>query len=245
VNMHIRAANVHYFKFLATNAVADIGVDNGIVRLKNVSLQNAGGSLQIKGLLNHNNFAVSTQVNHVNVNHFFNSFDNFGLKAITAENLKGFLSAKADISGRINNTGGLVPLSINGTVGLQLENAALINYQPLISVGKFAFPFRNLHNITIARLDAKFDIAGEKITINPMQLNSSVLNADVAGVYSLGSGTNITLDVPLRNPGKDAGITDTAKLAKRRNRGIVLHIRAADDASGKLKIGWNKDHNLL
>jgi len=61
----------------------------------------------------------------------------------------------------------------------------------------------------------------------------------------LGSGTNITLDVPLRNPGKDAGITDTAKLAKRRNRGIVLHIRAADDASGKLKIGWNKDHNLL
>ena len=245
VNMHIRAANVHYFKFLATNAVADIGVDNGIVRLKNVSLQNADGSLQIKGLLNHNNFAMSALVNQVDVNHFFNSFDNFGLKAITAENLKGFLSAKADISGRINNTGGLVPRSINGTVGLQLENAALINYQPLISVGKFAFPFRNLHNITIARLDAKFDIAGEKITINPMQLNSSVLNADVAGVYSLGSGTNITLDVPLRNPGKDAGITDTAKLAKRRNRGIVLHIRAADDASGKLKIGWNKDHNLL
>jgi hypothetical protein len=245
VNMHIRAANVHYSKFLATNTIADIAVDNGIIRLKNVSLQNAGGSLQINGLLKYNNFSVNALVNHVDVHHFFDSFDNFGLKAITADNLKGSLSAKAVVSGRIKNTGELVPLSVNGAVSLQLENAALINYRPLISVGKFAFPFRNLHNITIPRLDARFDIAGDKITIHPMQLNSSILNADVAGIYSLGSGTNITLDVPLRNPGKDAGITDTVKLAKRRNRGMVLHIRAADDASGKLKIGWNKDHKLL
>lgn len=78
-----------------------------------------------------------------------------------------------------------------------------------------------------------------------MKFNSSVLNADVAGTYGLKNGTDITLDVPLRDPGKDAGITDTVKLAKRRNRGIVLHIRAKDDETGKLKIGWNKDHKLI
>ncbi|WP_449435986.1 hypothetical protein [Pedobacter steynii] len=37
-----------------------------------------------------------------------------------------------------------------------------------------------------------------------MQINSSLLNMDIAGIYSMSTGTNITLDVPLRNPKKDA-----------------------------------------
>jgi hypothetical protein len=138
-----------------------------------------------------------------------------------------------------------VPGSIFGTANINLQNAALLNYNPLINVGKFAFPFRNLKEITIPSLVAKFDIQGEKIVINPMQLNSSVLNADIAGVYGLKNGTDITMDVPLRNPKKDENIVDSVKLAKRRNRGVVLYIRAKDDEAGKLKIGWNKDHKIL
>ncbi|ASU33726.1 AsmA family protein [Mucilaginibacter xinganensis] len=247
--IHINAANVHYNKFLATDAVADLHLSDDGVQISNASVKHAGGSLKLRGNIyqdkTQNHFNLNTTVNNVNVREFFLAFDNFGLTDITYQNLKGFLSSTTKITGRLSNAGGLVPLSIFGTSSINLQNAALLNYKPLINVGKFAFPFRNLREITIPRLDANFEIRGDKIVINPMQLNSSVLNADIAGTYGLKTGTDITMDVPLRNPKNDADITDSVKLAKRRNRGVVLHIRASDDESGKLKIGWNKDHKIL
>ncbi|MNL49050.1 hypothetical protein D3C87_1719550 [compost metagenome] len=76
-----------------------------------------------------------------------------------------------------------------------------------------------------------------------MQINSSLLNMDVAGVYSLTTGTNIAVDVPLRNPKKDADITDKEELKARRMKGIVLHLLATDGEDGKIKIKLNKNRN--
>jgi hypothetical protein len=249
VGMHIRAANVHYFKFWATDATADLFLNHNGLSLKNVSAKSSGGSLKINAALARqspqSNFDLNAVISNVDIHEFFDAFDNFGIKGITYKNLEGLLSAYTQITGKIANTGSVVPGSINGTVTLNLKNGALLNYQPLIGVGKFVFPFRNLHNIVIPNLDGKFDIQGKNIIINPMQISSSVLNADVAGTYSLGNETDITLDVPLRDPKKDATITDTVKLAKKRYKGVVVHVRAKDDGTGKIKIGRNKDYKLL
>ncbi|WP_295767562.1 AsmA family protein [uncultured Mucilaginibacter sp.] len=245
VEMHMEVAKVYYKKFLATDVRANLLTTGDGIIIKDVGLKHANGALRLNGKLmqgnNLNNFNINTTVSSVDIRQFFYSFDNFGIKDITYENLKGYLSAKANISGGIKDNGSLVPRSIHGTTYVSLRNSALLNYQPLIKVGKFAFPFRDLKNIEIPKLDAKFDIQGDKIIINPMQLNSSVLNADIAGVYGLTKGTNIAFDVPLRNPKKDAEITDKEELKKRRYRGIVLHLAAKEDETGKVKIGFNKD----
>ena len=247
--MHVRAANVHYFKFLATDATADLQLSKDGLQLNNVSLKHAGGFLKINaGLIQgstKNHFTVSTTISKVNVREFFYAFDSFGLKDLTDQNLKGFLSARANITGYVNNAGALIPGSVDGTMDINLQNGVLVNYQPLISIGKFAFPFRNLHNISIPVLDAHFEIHNRMVTIHPFQITSSLINADVAGVYGLTNGTDITIDVPLRNPGKDSTITDANERAKKRNKGIVVHLRAKDDGTGKVKIGRNKDYKLL
>jgi len=93
--------------------------------------------------------------------------------------------------------------------------------------------------ITIDNLNGKFDLLGEKIRINPMQINSSILNMNVVGIYGFTKGTSIALDVPLRNPKKDEDITNKQELKERRMKGIVLHILASDGDDGKIKIGWN------
>ncbi|RYE21629.1 MAG: hypothetical protein EOP42_25595, partial [Sphingobacteriaceae bacterium] len=62
-------------------------------------------------------------------------------------------------------------------------------------------------------------------------------------IYGLNNGTNIALDVPLRNPKKDEDITSKQELKDRRMKGIVLHILASDGENGKIKIGWNKNHD--
>lgn len=243
--LHLRVAKVYYKKFLATDATADILLADNAMKVRNVSLKSAGGSLNLSGLILQgpvNNFAVSANVKHVNTSAFFASFSNFGLKDFTSNNLQGFLSARADIKGGIKNTGDLVPKSIKGFAQVDFTEGALIKFAPIKSVGKFAFPFRDLDNITFGDLKARFDINGDKINIAPMKINSSVLNMDVEGVYSLSTGTNIALDIPLRNPKNDNKITNDAEREKKRMRGIVLHILATDGDNGKIKIKWNKNH---
>ncbi|AMR30836.1 AsmA family protein [Mucilaginibacter sp. PAMC 26640] len=244
-DMHMRINELHYRKFLATDVNADLLMSEDGIRINGVSLKNAGGSLKLTGNLvqkgNLNDFIMATDVNNVDIRSFFESFDNFGLKDLTSQNLRGFLSAKTSTTGSITNTGDVVKHSIRGKVKIDLRNGALINYGAIKSVGKFVFPFRDLNNIQLKPLQGDFDIKGDKIVINPMEISSSVLNVDVAGIYGLTSGTDIALDIPLRNPEKDKEITDAAELSKRRFKGIVVHIRAHEE-NGKLKIGWNGNH---
>lgn len=245
VNMNLSVDKVYYERFLATNAKAKLLLSEAGINIKDVSVKHAGGSLKLNGTISQkgvvNRFKINTVLSNVDIKNFFYSFSNFGLKSLTSKNLKGYLFAKTNISGGITNQGKLMPNSMNGSVVFDLKKGALLNFDPIISVGKFAFPFRDLNNITFTNLNGKFDIRGQKITINPMQINSSLLNMDVAGVYSMSTGTNITVDVPLRNPKKDADITDAAEKKTRRMKGIVLHLLATDGEDGKIKIKLNRN----
>jgi len=245
VNMHVTVDKLYYNKFLATHANAELLLSESGISLKNGSVKHAGGSLKINGHLsqkgNLNRFTMSTTLSNIDVRDFFYSFDNFGLTSLTSKNLKGYLFSKTNLSGGITDQGNLVANSIQGDLVFNLKRGALLNFDPLINVGKFAFPFRDLNNVTFDNLNGKFNIKGHKITISPMQINSSLLNMDIAGVYSLSTGTNIALDVPLRNPKKDVDITDVDEKKSRRMKGIVLHLLATDGEDGKIKIKLNRN----
>lgn len=246
VNMKLRVDKLYYNKFLATNAGADILLVEEKIILKNAGLKHAGGALVINGQMEQNGtvnkYKLNAVVNNVDVKRFFAAFDNFGLESLGSKNLAGVLSSKADVSGGITSSGAIVPKSMQGKVAFTLKKGALIDFEPVKNVGRFAFPFRKMDTITFSRLDGRFNIKGDKVAIQPMQINTSVLNMDVAGVYSFGKGTKINVDVPLRNPKKDKNITDEKELAKRRNRGIVLHLLAEDDPeTGKVKVKLGKD----
>ncbi len=245
VNIHLDVAKVYYNKFLATNAKADLLLSESGIVIKNASVKHAGGSLTLHGRVVQkgklNRFNVNTVLSNVDIRHFFYSFDNFGMKTLTSKNLSGYLFSKTNLSGGITDRGELVANSMSGSLVFNLKKGALLNFEPIINVGKFAFPFRDLNNITFENLNGEFQIRGHKITIHPMQINSSLLNMDVAGVYSLSTGTNISIDVPLRNPKKDADITDREELKARRMKGIVLHLLATDGEDGKIKIKLNRN----
>ncbi len=240
VAMNFQVDKIYYNKFSATNAKADILLSETGISVKNATVNHAGGIVKLDGSMlqgeKHNTFSMNTNVSRVDIQKFFYSFNNFGMESLSSKNLKGFLYSKALIAGSISNDGKLIANSMNGTVSFDLREGALVGFEPIKSAGKFAFPFRDLDNITFSNLNGKFDINGELIKIYPMQISSSVLNMDIAGIYSFGKGTNIALDVPLRNPKRDKDIIDEEKLEERRNRGIVLHLLATDGDDGKIKI---------
>jgi hypothetical protein len=237
--INMRVDKVYYNKFLGTDATADVFLSDAGLYLKNVSLKHAGGSIKLDGSVTQigkiNRFAVNTTVANVSIRDFFYSFDNFGLKTPTYKNLRGNFFTKTNVTGNITAEGKVVPGSMQGNIVFDLKNGALVNFDAVQSVGKFAFPFRDLKNITFNNLNGKFDIRGEKVTINPMLINSSVLNMNIEGVYAVGAGTNIYLDIPLRNPKKDAEIADKKERRERRMKGIVVHILATDGDDGKIK----------
>lgn len=235
----LRVDKIYYNKFTGTDATADIILSEDGVFLKNASLKHAGGIVKLNGSLaqkdNLNRFAVNTVVSNVSIRDFFYSFDNFGLQSLTYKNLRGVFSTKTNVTGSMTNAGKIVPRSINGNVNFNIRKGALVSFDAVKNIGKFAFPFRDLDNITFDNLNGNFKLKGEKITIEPMKISSSLLNMDIQGIYSMGKGTNIYLDVPLRNPKKDAEITDKQEVKERRMKGIVVHVLATDGDDGKIK----------
>ena len=247
VDMTLRIDKLYYNRFLATNARADVLLTDDGVIIKDAGLAHAGGTVLLNGSMEQtgksNRYMLDAVVNNVDINRFFYAFNNFGMETLQADNLKGLVTSRAKIAGYITDAGNLVPKSMSGSVTFGVKNGRLIDFEPVRNVGKFAFPFRDMENIEFYDLNGRFDVKGEKVTIQPMKINSSVLNMDIEGIYSFGKGTQIYIDVPLRNPKKDKDITDEKELAKRRNRGIVLHLKAVDDEDGKVKIklGGKKD----
>jgi hypothetical protein len=245
VQIQLKVNQAIYNRFVATNLNAGISLLNDGIYFNKINVSHAGGSLSLSGNIKQsgaiNKFSINSIISKVNVKEFFYAFENFGQTSITNQNIKGYLSAKVNASGSITEKGNVVSRSMYGQVIFNLSNAALIGFEPLQKVQKLAFANRDFSNIAIENLDGTFTLMGDKIAISPMQVNTSVLNFNMTGIYGLNNGTDIAMDIPLRNPKKDENITDVAQKKLSRMKGIVLHLKAVEE-EGKLKIKWNKDH---
>lgn len=247
INIQLNVNKAIYNRFVATNLVANIALLNDGIYFNQINVNHAGGKLNLKGNIKQtgaiNKFSINTTISRVNVKEFFYAFDNFGQQSITNKNLKGLISAKVNASGSMTQKGNMIKRSMFGNVVFNLKNAALVNFEPLKKVGKFAFPNRDLANITMDKLDGTLALRGDKILISPMQINTSAINLNMKGTYGLTTGTDIAMDIPLRNPKKNEGIIDKDELALARMKGIVLHLKAIDDGKGGMKVRWNSDHD--
>ena len=230
-----------YKSFTADDLVARATLAQSGIILQQVQIRNGGGTLLISGSVNqaaaNNPFHIKATVRDADVSKLFASFDNFGQDAIIAANLAGRISADADVSGTVTDEGTMLKNSLNGGVTFRLENGQMNHFAPLEKVGKFIFKKRNLSALTIRSLTGRLDVMGQKIFIRPMSIQTSAIDMNVQGVYGLGGGTDIYMEVPLRNP-EGEGVGPIGKLL-RRGKGFVLHLRA-QDADGKgVRIGWD------
>ncbi|GAA0563250.1 AsmA family protein [Chitinophaga japonensis] len=236
VNMQVQLDRLSYRRFSARQVQADLGLTQTDIRLRRISLSHAGGTLLLNGEVrpngNNNRFRLDADISNVQIDRLFYAFENFGMQTLTSRNLKGLLSARADITGNLHDNGQLAPGSLFGTLRFELKQGALVHFAPLEDIGTFFFRKRNLSYITFDRLRNTLQLKGNRIIIPPMQISSSALDMDVNGVYGMPTGTDIYMDVPLRNPEKET---------RKKGRGIVLHLRATDDnKDGKVKIKLGK-----
>lgn len=241
VSVDLNVDRLHYRSFTGKQIRAKIRMDHDRLAVSDAHLENSGGRLDLSGSLSrsgsNNRYEVQVSADRVNVNHFFKEFENFGMQSLKEENLSGRFFLRARLSGQLLDNGELKSNTMAGNVAFTLKNGRLRDFEPIRSVGKYAFPNRNLDTISFKELNGAFSLRGNKVDLEPLSVSSSVLNLDLSGVYSFGKGTRLFIDVPLRDPKRDRDITDPEELARRRNRGVVLHLLAEDDQkTGKVKI---------
>jgi hypothetical protein len=133
-----------------------------------------------------------------------------------------------------------VPNSLEGKVRFKLVDGRLINFEPLGTIAKIIFFNRDLTNIKIEPLSNTLDIRNSNIIINPMLVQTSVINIFTEGVYGIPTGTDILIQVPLRNPKKDLNKNNEKMTEKDLKKGIVINLRATDENTGKVKIKLGK-----
>lgn len=240
VNLNLSLDKLIYQRFIAQQVKADLSLTQTSIRLNQIALVHAGGNIHLSGDIlqngNNNRFKINTDINSVHVDQLFYAFNDFGMQTLNSRNLRGILSAKANISGNMYDNGKIAPKSLYGNVAFELKQGALIHVSQLEDIGNIAFRKRDMGNITFENVKNNLTIQGDKVIVPPMQINSSVLYMDVSGVYGITSGTDLYIDVPLRNPKRDEDIDDKEMKKKRRTKGIVLHLHATDDGNGKVKI---------
>lgn len=243
--LNLKADKMVYSKLEATNAKATILLLNNKLIVKNGWVKSSGGIISFDGQLAPygDNFLLESnaKINRVDISRFLTSLNNFGIQSFKPKNIKGFLTASASLKGTLLSGGQLKTNSLSGAAKFDVSQGALVNFEPITNIGKFAFPFRNVNNIVFRDLSGNFKINGDLVDVNDLKVSSSVLNLDVNGVYSFNRGTNLAITIPLRNPKKDELITNKIERAENRNKGIVLHLLAVD-VGGKIKIRWNKNH---
>lgn len=241
-SMDARIDRMLYKTFNAHDVIARATFAQSGIRLEKVQVRHGGGSLNISGNIDqaaaNNPFHIKTTVTKADVAELFSSFNNFGQTAITSENLRGLINADADVTGNITDAGSILKNSFNGFVRFRLEHGAILRFAPFEKLGQFAFKKRNLSAVEVKELQGQLDLKGSKILIQPMSIQTSAINMNVQGVYGLNGGTDIFIEVPLRNPEREGARTPVGMLL-RRGKGIVLHLRAQDPTGEGVKIGWD------
>lgn len=203
----------------------------------------AGGTMSLGGQLLNTGAAIHTaSVNttfvNVDVQKIFYAFDNFGQDGITSQSLEGKLTAKANASFVMNDEGKLFPSSTTGNIDFSLKNGALNNYEPIKKIQDFIFKKRDFDNIRFAELKDHLDINKGEVTINRMEIQSSVLSLFVEGLFSQKGNTDISIQVPLSNLKKRKEDYDPENIGtdKKGGRSIFLRGRPGSDGNVNFKL---------
>lgn len=240
LHVKLKANSIHYKKFTAGNLVADISMLQDRYIFNNVAMNHSGGSISMNGSLvqngrNYNTAALNATFHNVDVAQVFTAFENFGQTGIEAANLEGKLTAAINSKMHITDGGKALPETMESEIEFSLKNGALKNFEPIKKIQDYIFKKRDFDNIRFAELKDKLVIRNRDITINRMEIQSSVLSLFVEGVYSMKGNTDISIQVPLKNLKKRKDDYKPENIGTDAKTGSSIFLRGRPGKDGNIK----------
>ena len=241
MQLDLQAKQLNYKKFAATNIRTVMELDEDAINVKDLTLDEAGGTIKAQGSVRNqiasNPFSFKATFRHVDMSKLLAAFNNFGQNAITDKNIQGSLDASIDLKGEVTEKFQVISDSTKGQVDFNLREGRLVQFEPVQKISQTVFKNRNFSDIQFADLHDRLSIAGKTITINRMEIQSSVMNMFVEGTYNMKKGADLSIQVPLSNLSPGDKVPENRGTDSRTGVSAVLRAKNGDD--GKLKITWD------
>lgn len=245
VHLKLDAADISFQNFSGAHARADLVFQGDRIRLNSMTVEQGSGNLDLRATLTRkpdgkaNPLTLESHLEHVDINGLFRSFDDFGQKAITGNNLKGSVNADIRLTGLLTNKAAIVPNSCKGMVDFSITDGQLVDFDPMEKVLEKIFKKRDFSQIRFATLQNLLEVDSTLVTLHRMEIRSTAFTLFAEGTYDLKKGTDMSLQVPLSNL-KEKDIDSPPESRGNDSRaGLSLRLRAKTGEDGRLKISWD------
>jgi hypothetical protein len=243
MELNVRAGQFVYNKFSATDLRTSLELNDDAINIRDVQLKHAGGAIEAHGVLRNetssNPFSFQATLVQLDLARVLDAFDNFGQKAINSQNIQGILSADMNLQGEVTQKLQLIPDSTRGQIDFNLQQGRLVHFEPLQKISQTVFKNRNFSDIRFADLHDLFVVKANRITINRMEIRSTLITMFVEGEYDMKRGADLSIQVPLSNlKNREADhLPENRGIHSKTGPSAMLRAKNGDD--GKLKISWD------
>jgi hypothetical protein len=251
IHLSLDAADISFENFSGAHAKADLVFQDDEIRLKSMTVEQGSGVLDLRATLTRrpdgdaNPLTLESHLAHVDIPALFRSFDDFGQKAITGQNLKGSISADVRMTGLLTNKAAIVPNSCKGTVDFSITDGQLVDFAPMEKINEKILKKRDLSQIWFAQLQNRLDIDSSTVRLHRMEIQSTAFTLFAEGTYDWKKGTDMSLQVPLSNLKERAIDSPPESRGNDSKAGLSLRLRARTGEDGKLKISWDPFRKAL
>ena len=217
-------------RFKAMNFNGQLNYNNRKFSVSEATLQSMKGMVTGGILIDASNpskvkFTANGQLEKVQIEEVFSSFDNFGQQLLTNQHLKGVCSADIRFSSLWSEKWKPDLSSIQAGVDISIEQGELINFKPVYALSNF-IRVEELNHIRFSSLKNEIEIKDRKILIPEMEIKSSALNLNLSGIHGFNNVIDYHFNLLLRDV-----LSKKARKAKKENDEFGGHVK--DDGLGR------------
>ena len=197
---------------IGKNLVGDLHLKNQQISFNKIQFDLAGGHIASHGFINAQDSTnyrahITGKVEAVQVDRFFNIFENFGQTFITEKNLSGTVAADFDTKLFFNNKLEFDSQKMLTDLHINIDNGKLMNLEPLEGMGFFMrtknydkyLKSSMLSTISFSQLKNSLHIENNKVMIPEMEIKSSSADFTIRGTHSFNNDIDYYVSVPLIN----------------------------------------------
>ncbi|HQV01083.1 MAG TPA: AsmA-like C-terminal region-containing protein, partial [Bacteroidia bacterium] len=154
---------------------------------ESLSIETLDGTIKANGQIDASQpdlqIALHANFDHIDATKTFYAFNNFGQNALTADNIKGEITAQVQLTSTWTKQLVLENNSLYSNCKIKITNGALINFKPMMSLGRY-LKEADLNKVTFDTLNNTIEIKNGTIYIPLMHINSSALKLKASGSHT-------------------------------------------------------------
>jgi hypothetical protein len=231
-DIRVKADSVINKDFMAADFTCDLEYEPFVFTLRNINAEALDGTLAGEFMLSRQTdggyISKSTfHVSDINIKKAFASFNNFGQKFISGNNLEGNLTGNITLLAPLDSSFKIVQPSVIAESHMLIANGRLVDFPPAESLSSY-LDLDELKDISFSVMENDLFISNSVISIPKMLINSSAVNFTLYGTHNFNGDYSYHLRLLLSEV--------LSRKARERNRSDNAFGRVRVDGTGKATI---------